>query len=166
MKDITRLLNHYRECVRHLWNVYFLDEEPSTVDWDLSDEYEEICEKLFSSLVLARIGRTESKKARAFERSLEPLTFLRIIPLANNGVPIHINREKIPSPYWDHPKTLIKPDEADMRFIDFFDFGTLGFREFEYCRVRIVASTANPDLVGHDALLQCNHVTILFDGTQ
>lgn len=134
------------------------------MDWDLSDEYEEICGKLFSSLVLARIDRTESKKARAFERSPEPLTFLRIIPVTNNGVPIHINREKSPSPYWDHPTILIKPDEADMRFIDFFDFGRLAFREFAYCRVRIVAST-NGGLVGYDALLQCNHITALFDDT-
>lgn len=165
MKDVTQLLNRYRECVRGLWNTYFMNQESFTADWELSDEYEEICVKLFTSLVLNRVGRHMHRKSRAFDQSPEPLSFFRVVPSANDGVPIQVSREKNNSQYWDHPTTLIKPDEADMRFIDFFDFGVLDFRGFQYCRVRIVGSNLNADLVGRDALLECNHINILFDDT-
>ncbi|MBM4259311.1 MAG: hypothetical protein FJ147_25850 [Deltaproteobacteria bacterium] len=163
MKDVTQLLNRYRECVRHLWNTYFFEAAFSNTDWDLADEYEEICGQLFSALVLNQVDRRTHRKARAFEQSPQPLSFFRVVPSATSGVPIHINREKKASPYWDQQMTFIKPDEVDLRFIDFFDFGRLDFRELEYCRVRIVTSTANTDLADHDALLECQHVVVLFD---
>ena len=57
MKDVTHLLNRYRECVRSLWNAYFMNQESVIPDWDMRDAYEDICVKLFSALVLNRVGR-------------------------------------------------------------------------------------------------------------
>jgi hypothetical protein len=142
-----------------------MNQESVIPDWDMRDAYEDICVKLFSALVLNRVGRNNHTKSRAYDRSPEPLSFFRVVPSPSGGVPIRVNREKNNSQYWDHPTTLVKPDEVDMRFIDFFDFGVLDFRDFQYCRVRIVGSNANADLVGRDALLECRDIVILFDDT-
>jgi hypothetical protein len=65
--------------------------------------------------------------------------------------------------YWDYPVKIMKPGESDMCFVDFFNFNTTGSRDYELCRVRIVASTVYPDIVGHDALLAWNDVRVLID---
>lgn len=168
MKDVTQILNEYRECVRNLWNTYFIKHIPSEAEgaWDVFDEYDDICTMLFSSLVLRTLDRETYKKAQAYTRIPEPLFFLRVVPIIETGVPININRDKHSSGYWDYPISIIKSDEVDMRFIDFFDFDLLGFRDFQYCRVRIVGSNLNADLVGRDALLFCNHIKINFDESE
>ena len=44
-------------------------------------------------------------------------------------------------------------DEFDMRFIHFFDWMSIGFRDFAYYKVRIVGSQKHPHLIGRDALV-------------
>lgn len=166
MKNVTQLFNNYRECVRNLWNIHFLKyKSVASNEWDFFDAYDDICSLLFVSLVLNRIDRETYKKASAYVSSPEPLLFFRVIPSVETGVPLNVSREKNNLHYWDYPIDLIKPNEADMRFIDFYDFDLLEFREYQYCRVKIIDSNVYPDLVGHDALLGCNQVNIFFDDT-
>lgn len=162
MKDVTQLFNNYRECIRNLWNIHFIQIESSNT-WNLFEEYDEICSKLFGSLLLNQVGRPEYIKSSACAMMPEPLLFFRVFPSVETGVPINISREKNSYGYWDNPIAFIKPDEADMRFIDFFDFDLIGFRDFQFCRVKIIDSKAYPDLKGYDALLECNHIKIFFD---
>jgi hypothetical protein len=54
--------------------------------------------------------------------------------------------------YWDDPLTCVEQGALDLRFIAFFDWWTLGFREFGLYRVRIVACKRHPRVVGRDAL--------------
>lgn len=160
---VTKLMNTYRECVRHLWNTYFLD-LLSIVEnqWDVSDEFDEICTTLFSSLVLNPIGCTSHKKSQRYEGFPTPLSCLHVVPSAKDGVPIQIAREIQSFTYWDYPIDVIKPLEVDLRFIDFFDFDVLGYKEFEYYRVRIVDSSEYPDIIGRDALLKTRYATVFF----
>ncbi|HEY1265985.1 MAG TPA: hypothetical protein VGH16_01930 [Candidatus Binatia bacterium] len=163
MKDVTLIFNNYRECVRNLWNVYFWNLQP---DWDPRDKYEDICTTLFDVLVLDQVvNNTKYSKSPAYLSSREPLKIFRIVPLLSDQTPIHINRDKKRSPYWDHPTNVVKPDDVDLRFIDYFDFDLLGRREYKYFLVRIVASKTNEDLVGRDALIECAHISIHFDET-
>jgi len=162
MQDVTSLLNCYRECVRNLWNTYFVN-RTSTEGWDLFDEYDNICVKLFASLVLNEVDKHTHKKSSAFIQFPEPLLFLHVVPSAKSGIPVNICRKKGDACYWDNPTILIKPDETDMRFIDFFDFDLLGFRDFQYCRARILSSNVNSDIVGLDALLLCNYAKIFLE---
>lgn len=159
MKKITVQLNIYRECARNLWNVYFLDLVPEKEAWDIQDEFEKICTMLFSSLVLNPLGLSSFNKSYSYEQYPEPIDALHVVPITTE-VPININREKKCSGYWDHPIKTISPDDVDLRFIDLFDFDKMGFREFEYYRVRIVDSSASQELVGRDALLRCSYVNI------
>lgn len=163
MKEITQILNGYRECVRHLWNTYFIIKVSSNQSWDLLDEYDEICKQLFNSLVLSQIDGPTYNKAVYSDSSPEPLLFFRVEPIVETGIPLHVSREKENVHYWDYPITQIKSGDADMRFIDYFDFDLFGFRDFQYCRVRIINSTVYPELIGHDALIVCSHIRIYFD---
>jgi hypothetical protein len=53
MRDITELMNSYRECSRNLWNVYFSKRKDIG---DALDVFEQIRELLFDSLVLSELS--------------------------------------------------------------------------------------------------------------
>lgn len=165
MEDITSQVNMYRECVRNLWNIYFVQalEANKNQQWNIKDEFDEICSKLFSSIALSFAQYDLPEKSHSYERYPEPLLFLHVIP--QSEVHIHINREIKATGYWDHPGEMIKPKDIDLRFIDFFDFDVIGFRDFEYLRVRIVGSDTQ-DLVGRDALIRANYSKIYFKETE
>lgn len=163
MIDITKTMNLYRECARHIWNNYYLEQMVLREDWDLCDEYDELCTSLFSSLVLRTIDKTSYKKSCSFERDPKPLDFIKVIPSSEAGVPIHVNREINCSGYWDYPVNIVTPSDVDMRFVDYFDFNKIAFRDFQYCRVRIFGSVKYKDIIGRDALINSNNLTIQFD---
>jgi hypothetical protein len=164
MKDITDLFFAYRECARNLWNVYFYPqlckyENESRGKWDISDEYDDICTRLFNMLVLCPIEKTNYQKTASYESIKETLPFISIVP--KGEVPILINREKNNSMgYWDYPMKSINPSDAEMLFVDYFDFDKLGYRDFEYYQVRIIASNECPDLIDRDALIAPQYVNL------
>lgn len=151
----------YRECVRNIWNLHFLNQKPELV-YDLKEKFDDICALLFSSLVLSSLGCEFLEKAKAYQPIQQQLDCLIVTPISDSGVPVMVNRDVKPSGYWDYPVNTIKPGDVDMRFIDCFDFGQYQFREFEYFQVRIVGSTRTPDLVGRDALIKATHAKVLY----
>ena len=166
MKDITGSINNYRECVRNLWNTHFLYQVNEECIADAKDEFDDICSMLFSSLVLKPIGCSLVEKAKAYQKIQGPINCLRVTPVSESGLPIHVNRELPPSGYWDYPIGLIMPSDVDMRFIDCFDFGQYQFRDFEYYKVRIVASEIDTNLIGRDALIKAGHAKIYYDSEE
>lgn len=162
MKDITLRVNVYRECARHIWNSYYLDQLTKSTQFDIKDEFDELCTMLFSSLVLNPIGCEQHKKSLSNQANQEPLNCLLVSPSVKSGVPISINREIRRSAYWDHPLNFAKHGDLDMRFIDCFDSNVFGFRDFEYYVVRIVNSRKHKDLTGRDALIQTRYARIFF----
>jgi len=162
MRDITELMQRYRECSRHIWNAYFLPQAEVDDDWDLRDRFEVINVKLFSSLVLWPLKREDCEPTPANWQPLHQVPFIRVVP--NNSCPIQINRE-ISSGYWDHPIEEATTGDIDMRFINYFDWSNIGYRDFEYIQVFIVDSIAHPELNGRHALVKPINVKILFDET-
>ena len=69
------------------------------------------------------------------------------------------------SGYWDDPVTQLEKDDCELRFIQFFDWWDLGFRDFAFYRVRIVASPRYPHLVGRDALVPVTSSVKIFCDT-
>ena len=155
----------YRECVRNIWNLYFLNQLPLENDFDLKDEFDEISNMLFSSIILNPIGCESYKKTILTKPNFKILKFFTVVPSCESGLPIHINREngKNKQSYWDHPVNFIKPEDVEMKFIDFFDFDKYGFRDFEFYFVNIISSSTNKDLIGRNALIKCNYAKILFN---
>jgi len=99
MKDITNILQSYRECVRHLWNANFLALLPTAQDrWNLRDQFDEVGSVLFSALVVDRLGvQAEACSAYMLRLNRRPpsqaLPWLRVVPISDHGTPIMINRD-------------------------------------------------------------------------
>lgn len=164
MKDITDILNKYRECARHLWNNYFfIDEELSSYTQDQLDRYEAIDRHLFAELILDPLAKVSCQEEyfRAYPPS-EPLSFLHIVPSVSGEVPILINRSGA-SGYWDDPVNKVASSEVDLRFIEYFDWNSYGRRDFKFYRVRIVKFLKYPQLEGRDALLEVCHARVFIE---
>ena len=71
-----------------------------------------------------------------------------------------VNRDASGSGYWDDPVNTVTPGAMDLRFVDFFDWDELGVRDFQYVKVRVIASKAHTHLVNRYALLEFAHVTL------
>ena len=116
------------------------------------EEFDEAAAILFRSLVLRKIGRLETRVPPDGAYQREPLSFLRLEVAAPRS-PILVNRE-LAGGYWDDSLDVIEKGDVDLRFLQFFDWDNLGFREFAYYRVRIVASHRHARVVGKDALVE------------
>ncbi|MCP4051403.1 MAG: hypothetical protein GY730_11950 [bacterium] len=127
----------------------------------MKDKFDDICTQLFLAIVFAPLGKSSSKKSPSYMKSQKPIDILSIIPLIKSGIPIRINREIEQSGYWDHPVDFIKPNDVELQFIDFFDFDTLGVREFEYYLVHIKKSNIDPSLKGRNGLVKVNHAKVI-----
>jgi hypothetical protein len=169
MKDVTTQLQMYRECVRHVWNTHFLAPIASSSDkWTLRDEFDDVCCILFGALVVEPLGLAPASQARGIlsgSRSATPRTlpWFRLVPNAAAGVPIMVNRDPtLDSGYWDYPLQRVAADDVDLRFVRWFDFDELAFRDFRYYLVRIDSARCD-NVAGRAALIECDYVQVLFD---
>ncbi|MDH3475565.1 MAG: hypothetical protein OEM59_17940 [Rhodospirillales bacterium] len=162
MKDITPLLDRYRECSRNLCNEHFRLEEDADFmrKADAYDRFAEVDKVLFSALVLVDIGMA----SHAEKYGVEPLPFLRVIPGAPGPSPIHINR---PSPdgnrYWDEKVDRVTGDEAGLIFVSYYDYNIYGFLDHEFYMTRITTFDRHPHLVGRDALMRVGYARVFLD---
>lgn len=56
--------------------------------------------------------------------------------------------------YWDDPVNRIAPSEANLRFVDYFDWDRMNYSDLRYYQVQIEAFPSKPHLVGRDALIE------------
>jgi hypothetical protein len=168
MRDVTPSFHAYREGVRHLWNTQFLSVVRTATDkWMLRDIFDDVCASLFAALVLEplRVAVAENAVgALPAGRAAAPRPMLQfhVMP-AGPRAPIHINRDLPRGGYWDHPPTMLLPGEADLRFVRWFDFDPLGFRDFRYYEVHIVSSSVHAEISGRVALIECEHSAVYLD---
>ena len=171
MKDVTTNLHLYRECVRHIWNTHFLGPiAASSHKWGLRDEFDDVCCRLFGALVVEPLGLASASGGREIlspGRSAAPriLRWLRVVPTAPAGVPIMLNRDPLlDHGYWDHSLQRVSAADVDLRFVRWFDFDDLAFRDFRYYLVRI-ESAATHEVTGRAALIECEYTRVLLDQT-
>lgn len=168
MRDVTPSFHAYREGVRHLWNMQFLSVMHTVPDkWMLHDIFNDVCASLFAALVLEplrvavaddALGALPPGRAAA----PRPMLQFHVMP-SGPRAPIHINRDLPRSGYWDHPPLMLLPGEADLRFVRWFDFDQLGFRDFRYYEVHIVSSSVYADIPGRAALIDCEYSSVYLD---
>lgn len=152
MGDVTRVFQNYRISARSIWNLFFWP-DPDLANWDTRDLFENIKERLFEALILAKLSLDKGEARFA------------VVPRARDGVPAHIQqtRDDDRNRYWDHPVTVLKPSEVELEFLDYFDWDLIGCLDFKYVRTRIKASQTHSDLVGREALLDAEHVDIFLE---
>ena len=160
MEDITHLLEHYRECIRHLWNSGFRVLDTSKDKWDFVNQYSDIASRLFGIFVLQPLGHPEAELSKEYEADPQPFSFLHIIS-SGSAITIYINRSLPPTGYWDDPVNTIMTEEADLRLIRYFDFDVLSYRDLEYYLVRITRFDKHPHLVGRNALVHVSETKVL-----
>jgi hypothetical protein len=149
MTDLTARMHTYRECVRHIWNTQFMGNEQPP-DWDLRDQFCDAALILFQALVFRGLDVDDSELLADYRGDQTPLMFLRLEVAAAST--ILVNRTGAGT-YWDDPVHRIEAGDCELRFIQFFDWSDLDFRDFAFYRARIVGSSRYPHLVGRDALL-------------
>jgi hypothetical protein len=150
VKDVSNLFDHYRISACSIWNTAFWP-IAELRDWDCVDQFDEIKRILFDQLVLFRIGRDFALK----DIFRVPISFFHVVP-AGESSPVMIQnpRPNQPRGYWDHPLKCIGPQEAEMYFVDYFDWNRFDFVDFQYYRVIIAKFDAHPELAGREALIE------------
>jgi hypothetical protein len=146
MRDITSLMNTYRECSRNLWNVYFAGRE--NVGHSL-DTYEPIRKMLFNSLVVDELSYLGTAKGLYL-----PSPALRVVPRHPAEVLIKGLSAPGEARYWSRDKDLHGSDNIALAFIDYFDFSTLSLRDFYYYRCRVLQFAGNSEYEGREVLIQ------------
>lgn len=157
MKDVSSVFDHYRSNARAIWNMAFWP-DGELRNWDSIDRFHEIEKLLFDALVMAKLDR-EWPQCDLF---VNPIPFFQIAPSIAHGTPIMIQKSRpgAPTGYWDDPVNLIKPKEAELQFIAYFDWNHMDYVDLQYYRVKIAGFDAHPELVGREALVGRQHATI------
>lgn len=156
MRDVTELMNAYRECSRNLWNVYFSGREDIGGSLDV---FEQIRQLLFDSLVLSELpceGETETEN--------EHRPVLKVVP--QERVLILIQRLSGPGEagYWDQEKDLVVgPTDIALAFIDYFDFSQIPIRDFHYYRCKVLSFPSHANYEGREALLEVSVASVFED---
>jgi hypothetical protein len=155
MRDITELMNAYRECSRNLWNVYFSKRKDIG---DALDVFEQIRELLFDSLVLSEL----SYEGEAEGEDIPP-SALRVVP-QRSLILIRRLSEPGEAGYWDEEKDMIVgPDAITLAFVDYFDFFQAPIKDFRYCLCRILSFPSHVEYEGREALIEALNAKLFQD---
>ena len=140
MREITDLMDHYRLVARSVWNIGFWA-KPELQSWNSWEQFEQLKKGLFQALVVARLQDDQCCGQTGSEG--QPY---RVVPVEPGPVPIMIERprEGDRNRYWDDPVGEIKPSDAELEFLDYFDWNSMGYVDFQYYRVRVAAFPAQP----------------------
>jgi len=155
MRDITELMNAYRECSRNLWNVYFSKRKDIG---DALDVFEQIRELLFDSLVLSELSYEGEAKSGDI-----PPPALRVVPQRSL---ILIQRLSGPGEarYWDQEKDMVVgPGDITLAFVDYFDFFQPPIKDFRYCLCRILSFSSHVEYEGREALIETLNAKLFHD---
>jgi hypothetical protein len=147
MRDITEMMNIYRECSRNLWNVYF----SKMPDYgSASDAFDQIRDLLFEALVANELsceGDAEN------EDSSPPL--LKVVPNAKEPLLVKRLTESGMGNYWDQERDLfVGPDDVILKFIDYLSFSTEPFIDYNFYRCSILEFPSHIEYEGREALLR------------
>lgn len=158
MKDVSSVLDHFRVSAREIWNRAFWP-DPDFRNWDSAEVFGEIQRILFGELVLAKLSLAWSPT----EIFRVAIPFFRLVPTFG-ATSIMIQRSETERGYWDHPVREIKPGEAELHFIAYFDWNDLDYRDLRYYRVKIASFSTHPELAGREALLERQNFSIYLVG--
>jgi len=155
MKDVSGVFDHYRVSARTIWNTAFWPDADFR-NWDSVEQFYEILRILFRELVLGKVDK-DWPLHDIFEIAMP---FFHVVP--SHDVPIMIQnpRSDRQRGYWDHPVNRIKPAEAELHFLAYFDWNRMDYADFRYYHVEIASFDAHPELVGREALIERQHASI------
>jgi hypothetical protein len=155
MRDVTVLMDSYRECARHLWNVYFSARADIGAALDV---FGRIRGLLFESIVADEL----CCEGDANEEDTA-LPVLLVVPLARSLILIRRLSDD-GNGYWDQEKDLIVgPDDIGLEFVDYFDFHSIPTMDFRFFRCRIFRFPGRPEYEGREALIEVPGARVLWE---
>jgi len=156
MRDITDLMNEYRECSRHLWNTYFSGKENVGAALD--------CFSQVRPLLLKGIVEDELNYECESNVDELPPPVLKVVPQERSSIIIKFLKKPGEAHCWgDGKHTHVGPDEIELDFLDYFDWAQWPIREFHYYLCRIVRFSSHPQFEGREALIELLHGRVFHD---
>ena len=155
MKDVSNIFDHFRVSARAIWNTAFWP-DPDFQNWDSIDQFDEIQRILFDELVLGKVDR-DWPLPDLFRIAIP---FFQVSPSGHVPIMIQNPRSERATGYWDHPVNLIRPGEAKLLFISYFDWNRMDYAELRYYHVSIAEFGSHPELVGREALIDRAQATV------
>ena len=157
VKDVSSIFDHYRMSARTIWNTAFWPDQDFR-NWDSIDQFHQIEKLLFQELVLAKVDR-EWPLQDIFGNAIP---FFHLVPSSVHGATILIQkpRPEKPTGYWDDPVNFVKPGQAELLFIAYFEWDQMDYIDLRYYRVKIASFDAHSELVGREALIERQHAAI------
>jgi len=153
---VDQLIQRYCESARSLWNNHLRLGE---ADEAALERYDEIRTLLFRAIVLDAIGMGDAAR----DPEDETWSFLRVVGGAGPST-ILVNAPSADgNQYWEPAEKGTDLSEAEILFVDLFDWDPQAFRDLALVMARVVASPKNPELVGRSVLLERNSVTVVFE---
>lgn len=152
MNAFHQAVTKYRECSRHVRNVYFQSaDNAATVEADkLNEGWREVDRMLFNWLILYPHGLQPVTDGQS-----HPRIGLRVPEL---GARVFINKGKfINSGSWDHPTNILYPDDCALIFRQFFDFDEWSPIDFKYVMAEII-NAKDDDLNGRLVLIEWQRI--------
>ncbi|QIL78357.1 hypothetical protein [Hymenobacter sp. HDW8] len=143
----------YRECVRHLWNSYFLRVNWVESEWDYREYFDDISRRLFEQTVVKQVSEGSSVE----QTSTGFYPTIRVVPcLGPLGLEALWGKAQGTTTEWQ--VIQLKSAEHEFHFIDFFDWTVERTMDHQYCRVRLTKSQELAAYLGCDFLLESPHV--------
>ncbi len=156
MRDITELMNTYRECSRSLWNVYFSGR--ADIGGSL-DAFGQIRQLLFDVLIISELS---SETEAGGEDTAPPV--LKVVPKERAPILIQRLSEAGQATYWDQEKDmLVGPRHITTAFLDYFDFSYVPIQDFHYYRCKVLSFPSHPNYEGREALLEVSDAKVFHD---
>jgi hypothetical protein len=146
MRDITDLMNAYRECSRNLWNVYFSAKQDIGGSLDIFSQIQPL---LFEALVANELEYDEDAD---FENLPPPV--LRVVPRPRAQILIRRPSDDR-NRYWDAVRDMVvSPDEIELEFREYFDWSQAPIREFHFYLCGILNYPSHAEFEGREALIE------------
>ena len=155
MKEITDIFDHYRVSARAIWNTAFWPDADFR-NWDSLEQFDEIQRILFKELVLLKIDR-DWPLHDIFKVAIP---FFHVDPICDTPILIQNPRSERERGYWDHPVDRVKPGEAELHFLEYFDWNRMDYADLHYYHVKVAKFDVHPEVVGHEALIERLNATI------
>ncbi|HTX16212.1 MAG TPA: hypothetical protein VMD77_13020 [Candidatus Baltobacteraceae bacterium] len=156
MRDVSSIFDHFRISAWTIWNTAFWP-LPDLRNWDSVDRFDGIQRALFDSLVLVRVDR-EWPVENIFRAAMP---FFHVVPKHDTQIMIQNPRSDRQTGYWDHPVKQIKPGDAELHFIAYFDWDRMDYADLRYYRAQITKFEVHSGLVGREVLIETSDAKIL-----
>lgn len=153
MYFITDIFENYRVHARHLRNTAFNTRD--TRDWDVVSDFDAVDEALFETLVLGRIPNLGHQIASNWEKNN---AFL--IHASGGGFRVMMSPTKGACGSWDHDIDTLMKHDAQIAFLNYFDWDEHGTIDFRYYYGVVIQSDKYPDIIDHHLLIPTDSAEI------